>query len=153
MSRRPHQRSTRGEEIAVRRRIKWELAQKHWSYHDLARALTDAGHPTHPSAISKLLNGSPPRRITLNEFAALAEVFGRRPEELLAAKEAFLSERANELLTSMEEAQASVLEGAIPSPQAIQRRRQRREGRGHRPVVGGGAGPPGRSRQGNRKPR
>lgn len=111
MPRRPQQRSTRREEVVVRRRIEWELAQKQWSYHDLARALTDSGHPTHPSAISKLLNGSPPRRITLNEFAALAEVLDRDPQELLVSKEVFLSDRANELLALLEEAQAVAWKG------------------------------------------
>lgn len=95
-------RSSRSEESTVRRRLEWELRHRNLSYGALAARLTASGHPTHPSAINKLLHGRPRRRITVNELAALADVLEISLTDLLTSQDVVLSEQANKLLQELE---------------------------------------------------
>lgn len=63
-------------EANLARRIEVERERRDWSLTDLARRMTDAGCPLHASAIHKIEKGDPPRRISLNEAVAFAQVFG-----------------------------------------------------------------------------
>lgn len=71
------------ENVALR--IAWEMRRRGWSQERMAQELTNAGCPTHQSAISKIINPRPDgsrRAITVDEAIALARVFDIPLEEL-----------------------------------------------------------------------
>lgn len=71
------------ENVALR--LAWEMRQRGWSQERMAQELTNAGCPTHQSAISKIVNSKPDgsrRAISLDEAIAMAKVFGIPLEEL-----------------------------------------------------------------------
>ncbi|MEZ0490784.1 helix-turn-helix domain-containing protein [Kineococcus sp. TBRC 1896] len=67
--------------------MKAEREQRGWSYETLAQHMTAVGCPINQSAIYKIENGSPRRRIDAEEVAALAEVFDVSVGELFAGPE------------------------------------------------------------------
>lgn len=76
-------RSLSEENVALR--IAWEMRRRGWSQERMAQELTNAGCPTHQSAISKIVNPKPDgsrRAISVDEAIALARVFGIALEEL-----------------------------------------------------------------------
>lgn len=73
----------RGPEADLASRIAMEREHRGMSAVDLARRMTERGCPIHASAINKIEQGVPPRRITVDELVALAQVFGLELEELL----------------------------------------------------------------------
>lgn len=93
--------AARVEERNLRRRIEWELADRHWSYQDLVDRLARVGLRTQKSAINKMLKGEPPKRMTANELFALAEVFEMEVTDLAQPLEPFLSAKANKRLNEL----------------------------------------------------
>lgn len=92
---------TREEERIVAQRILDERERRRWSRERLAAAMADAGCPLHASAIYKIENADPPRRITLNEFLAFAAVFEMDPAELLLPPTPPDDRRVNELIDTL----------------------------------------------------
>ncbi|MFG1943330.1 helix-turn-helix domain-containing protein [Nonomuraea sp. NPDC048826] len=81
--REPGGRSLSEENVALR--IAWEMRRRGWSQERMAQELTNAGCPTHQSAISKIVNPRPDgsrRAISVDEAIALSRVFGVPLEEL-----------------------------------------------------------------------
>ncbi|MDP4511175.1 helix-turn-helix domain-containing protein [Nonomuraea turcica] len=71
------------ENVALR--LAWEMRRRGWSQDRMAQELTNAGCPTHQSAISKIVNSKPDgsrRAISVDEAIAMAQVFGIPLEEL-----------------------------------------------------------------------
>jgi transcriptional regulator with XRE-family HTH domain len=80
-------------EANLARRITFERQRAGMSTEGLAKRMTDLGCPINQSAIWKVENGDPPRRITYDEAIAFAEVFGI-PLDQLAVPPELLAERA-----------------------------------------------------------
>ena len=64
-------------------RIRLECQRRDMSYAGLAKRMTDAGCPINQSALYKIEQGQPRRRITVDELVALAKVFETSVEDLL----------------------------------------------------------------------
>lgn len=75
-------------ESDLAQRIAWERERRGWTNEGLASRLTAAGCPIQPSAIYKIEKGDPPRRITVNELVAMANVFGLPVTDLLQSPDA-----------------------------------------------------------------
>lgn len=88
-------------EANLARRIAHEREQRALSYEALAKLMTDAGCPVQGSAIYKIEKSEPPRRITVNELAALAEVFEVDVADLMRPIEDVESEYARHLVEEM----------------------------------------------------
>jgi len=73
-------------EGVVAKRIAKERTDRDWTYEALARKMTAAGCAIQPSAIYKIEKGNPPRRITVAEMVALAEVFDIPIDDLIAPR-------------------------------------------------------------------
>lgn len=73
---RPNQPRSLGTERSVVQRIAMLCEERGWKYPELAERMTAAGCPIQTSALYKMEKGDPPRRVTLDEAAAFAEVFG-----------------------------------------------------------------------------
>lgn len=105
-------RGLRGSEHELRRRVAYERERRGWSTAGLAARLTQvAGCPIQQSAIWKIENGDPPRRVTVDELVAFARVFDVTVEELLRPVEAVISDDVAELydrMTLLLEAQATL---------------------------------------------
>lgn len=99
-------------EEGLARRIAFERERRGMSYEGLARRMTDAGCAINQSAIYKIEKGTkrksgevgPPRRITVDELVALAEVFETSVEQLLLPQEAAASEEFASLLRDWDDA-------------------------------------------------
>lgn len=65
-------------------RVKRLREEHNWSAGQLARLVTEAGCPMAQSSVWDIENRKPPRRISVSEAVALAEVFGIGLEELVA---------------------------------------------------------------------
>jgi transcriptional regulator with XRE-family HTH domain len=89
-------------EESLARRVAYERERREWSTEGLARRMTDVGCPIHQSAIWKIENGKPPRRITVDELVAFSRVFDVSIEELLLPVDAARSKRAMELVELIE---------------------------------------------------
>ena len=63
-------------EATVAQRIKFEREERDWSSAKLAQQMTAAGYPLNQSAIWRIENGDPPRRVNLEEAVGFAKVFG-----------------------------------------------------------------------------
>lgn len=87
---RPNRPRIIGSERSLARRLQWERESRGWTYDGLAARLTAAGCPIQASAIYKIEKGDPPRRITVDELVALAQVFEADVQELLVPVEAIL---------------------------------------------------------------
>ena len=72
---RPNQERTIGAESALAFRIESERGARGWSLATLAEEMTAVGCPIDASAIYKIEKGSPRRRITVDELAALSRVW------------------------------------------------------------------------------
>lgn len=91
-----------------------------WSYRELAARMTRAGAPMNQSSIHKMLRQDPPRRITVNELVALAEVFDVPMQDLVKSVDRSLSEEANRLVESMYAAAKPYREAARQLSDTIQ---------------------------------
>lgn len=95
----PHRLLHSEEDLA--RRIASERESRGWSHAGLAERVSRAGCPIQASAIWKIENGKPRRRITVDELLAFAEVFGTKIEELLRPPELIRGEMVRALLDEM----------------------------------------------------
>lgn len=100
---RPSRDKSAGAEANLARRIEYEREKRGLSYEVLAKQLTETGCKIQGSAIFKIEKADPPRRITVDELTAFAEVFtdGDIPRMLLTVEEVEL-ERAGELLAKLQ---------------------------------------------------
>ena len=67
---RPNQPRTIGAESAVAERMRKARESFGWSYGRMAAEMTEQGCPINASALWKIDNVTPPRRITVDEMAA-----------------------------------------------------------------------------------
>lgn len=102
----------RAEELRLGRRIGFELTRRCWSYETAAAAMGRVGCPMNQSAIHKIVKQKPPRRITVTELAAFAEVFDVPVERLLKPLEAAVSEEAEDLLEELDQRRKAYLPAA-----------------------------------------
>lgn len=80
---RPNRNRTTRVEADLALRIANERTARGWSYERLAEAMTEVGCAIQPSALFKIEKGDPPRRITVNELAAFAEVWAIPMDRLI----------------------------------------------------------------------
>lgn len=67
-------------------RIRVERTHQRFSYERLANLMTEAGFPIHGSAIYKIEQGAPRRKITVDELVGFATVFGTTASDLLGER-------------------------------------------------------------------
>jgi transcriptional regulator with XRE-family HTH domain len=91
-------------EANLARRVAFERQRAGMSTDGLAKRMTDLGCPIHQSAIWKIENGDPPRRITYDEALAFAEVFGLPLEELAIPPELVTEQAVVELIDTYRKA-------------------------------------------------
>jgi transcriptional regulator with XRE-family HTH domain len=97
-------------EVNLARRIAYERERAGWSTEGLARRMTDHGCPINQSAIWKIENGDPPRRITYDEAVAFAEVFDIPLEELSVPPEIVADRTALQLLDEYRRARQEAID-------------------------------------------
>ena len=103
-----------GGEANLARRIERERTARGLSYEALAKQLTAVGCSMSGSAIYKIERAEPPRRITVDELIALAQVFDTTVDDLLIPVEVLEREYAQELLKDLDQADAGMLEAIAP---------------------------------------
>lgn len=91
-------------EANLARRIAFERQRAGMSTEGLAKRMTDLGCPINQSAIWKVENGDPPRRITYDEAIAFAEVFGIPLEDLAVPPEVMADQTAIQLIDDYQRA-------------------------------------------------
>ncbi|MFX0539556.1 helix-turn-helix domain-containing protein [Ornithinimicrobium sp. Y1847] len=96
-------RSIQGESNLAQR-IALERRRQEWSYETLARRMTEAGCPINASAIYKIEKGNPPRKITVDELIAFADVFDQEVEDLLTPIDLYRKEHAKMVARKIDEA-------------------------------------------------
>jgi transcriptional regulator with XRE-family HTH domain len=74
------------------RRIAAEREARNWTYDGLAKRMTDVGCPMNQSAIYKIEQVTPRRRITVDELVAFSRVFAIPVEQLLLPPEVAVNE-------------------------------------------------------------
>jgi transcriptional regulator with XRE-family HTH domain len=94
---------TMGSERTLAQRLAYERTVREWTYDQLARRMTDVGCKIQGSALFKIEKGDPPRRVTVDELVALANVFETPMDELLVPYELILDKRARELVKKWSE--------------------------------------------------
>jgi transcriptional regulator with XRE-family HTH domain len=62
-------------EEVLARRIAHERAARGWSYQRMADAMSEVGCPIAASALFKIEKGTPRRRVTVDELAAIADLW------------------------------------------------------------------------------
>lgn len=67
-------------------RIAYERIRRGWSADEVARRMTEAGVPVNPSAIWRIENATPRRKITFDEAVGFAKVFGIDLANLVGGK-------------------------------------------------------------------
>ncbi len=95
-----------GSEASLARRIRYERERLGMKPIALAKRMTDIGCPMNQSAIWKIENGDPPRRITVDELVGFSRVFGVPVDDLLLAPEVAADDRMRELLMDLRAANA-----------------------------------------------
>jgi transcriptional regulator with XRE-family HTH domain len=108
---RPNKTRFRSDESNAARRIAFERDRRNWTNGYLAERLTAHGCALDPSAIYKIQKAAQPRRITVNELAAFAEVFGMSMQDLLIPPDA-ISERAAALVAQAHDQRNALLAAA-----------------------------------------
>jgi transcriptional regulator with XRE-family HTH domain len=88
-------------EDALAERILLERERREMSPATLADWMTKAGCPMTQSAIWKIENGNPRRRITFDEAVAFAKVFGMTVQELAQPPEVVHADRASDLVSQL----------------------------------------------------
>ena len=106
---RPNQLRSIASEKALARRVAHERESRGMSYEGLASRMTKAGCPIQASAIYKIEKADPPRRITVDELVAFAQVFGVPVEQLLLPPEAAVSKELGAFLLRWHTAQQAAL--------------------------------------------
>jgi transcriptional regulator with XRE-family HTH domain len=85
-------------ERTLARRIAYERKQQGMTPAGLAQRMTELGCPINQSAIWKIENSTPPRRITYDEAVAFAKVFGLTLDELAVPPEVAADKKLRALL-------------------------------------------------------
>jgi transcriptional regulator with XRE-family HTH domain len=80
-------------------RIKLEREKRGWTYEGLAQRMTDVGCPINQSALYKVEQAQPRRRITVDELVALARVFDIPVQDLLTDPKLLAFQQVIPLLT------------------------------------------------------
>lgn len=80
---RPHRQRSVFAEDYLAARITSEREKRGWTLEGLAKRMTDVGCPLAPSAIYKVEQGQPRRRIVVDELVAFSRVFGIPVDQLL----------------------------------------------------------------------
>ncbi|HEY6595933.1 MAG TPA: helix-turn-helix transcriptional regulator [Asanoa sp.] len=91
-------------EASLARRVAYERQRAGMSMEGLAKRMTDLGCAINQSAIWKIENGNPPRRITYDEALALAEVFHIPLEDLAVPPEVVADQTALQLIDDYQRA-------------------------------------------------
>jgi transcriptional regulator with XRE-family HTH domain len=84
---RPNQPRSIASEHSLARRIAYEREKRGMSYEGLASRMTRVGCPIQASGVYKIERADPPRRITVDELVAFAEVFATPVQDLLLPPE------------------------------------------------------------------
>ncbi|WP_418059956.1 helix-turn-helix domain-containing protein [Pimelobacter simplex] len=103
-------------EANLAKRIAYERGLRGLSYEALADAMTAVGCAINASSIYKIEKGDPPRRISVDELAALAAVFEEPMSELLVDMSLLNHRRAHELieiLSGLEDSMSSAIATAL----------------------------------------
>lgn len=87
-----------GGELGMARRIAFEREQRGWTTESLAKRMTEAGCPINQSAIWKIENGQPRRKISYDEALAFAQLFELSITELAVAPEIAANESVRALV-------------------------------------------------------
>lgn len=96
------------------RRIRMEREDRNWSPAQLAQHMTEAGCSISTSAIYKIEDSEKPRKITVDELVALADVFGVDDvRDLLKPVEEVYQDRANAILKKLDEADRDLFAAII----------------------------------------
>jgi transcriptional regulator with XRE-family HTH domain len=109
--------SRRFDENVVARRIGWELADREWTYQELATRMATVSCPMDQSAIHKIIKKG--RRITVNELVAFSEVLGVPINELLGPLETELGRRQDELLKALDKHRKAYVSATNPMVETI----------------------------------
>jgi transcriptional regulator with XRE-family HTH domain len=107
---RPNRHRTLGSERTLAQRLAFEREERGWTYEALAKRMDTVGCPIQPSALYKIEKADPPRRVTVDELVALANVFGHPIEEMLLPVALVNDKRARNLVRSWAEARERVIE-------------------------------------------
>lgn len=99
---RPNKPRSIASERSLARRVAVERERRGWSYDGLASRMGQVGCAIQSSAIYKIEKSDPPRRITVDELVAFAEVFAIPVQHLLMPPEIAAKERLLDLLTDWE---------------------------------------------------
>jgi len=96
-------------EAHLARRIRAEREKRDLTYERLAEKMTEAGCSLQGSAIYKIENGDPPRRITVNEAMTFAQVFGVPLTTLMVPADIAASREATKLWRRIDEVNEKLL--------------------------------------------
>jgi len=95
---RPNPLRTLQSESTLAERIGYERQVRSWSYEETARRVSEAGCAMQMTAVYKIEEARPRRRITVNELVGFSTIFGINVEELLLPVEIAQSNEARRLL-------------------------------------------------------
>jgi len=108
-------------EQSLARRVAHERETRGMSYEGLAARMTKAGCPIQASALYKIEKSTPPRRITVDELVALAQVFDLSVENLLLPPEAVAAKELGVLVIRWNDAHQHALQAKEDDEDAWQR--------------------------------
>lgn len=106
-------------ESNLARRIAYERERRGLSYEALAEAMTKVGCAINASSIYKIEKGNPPRRISVDELAALAEVFDEPLADLLVDMAIIEQRRAQDLIDALSRSRTEVNTAAAQAFEAL----------------------------------
>jgi transcriptional regulator with XRE-family HTH domain len=106
---RPNRRRSIEGESNLARRVQREREYRGMSYETLAKAMTAAGCSIQASAIFKIEKGDPPRRITVDELVAFADVFEVEIDDLLTPVEVLRTQRGKKILQEIDDADGAFI--------------------------------------------
>ena len=95
---RPNKGRTLGSERTLARRVAYERTTRGLTYAQLAQEMTSVGCAIRGSALYKIENNEPPRRVTVDELVALSLVFEIALDELLVPYELVIDSRGRRLV-------------------------------------------------------
>ncbi len=101
---RPNQARDIYAEDHLARRIAWERERRGWTYEGLAKRMTEAGCAMNQSAIYKIEQLTPRRRITVDELVGFSRVFGVPVDDLLLDPAVVVGDRVREAMRAWREA-------------------------------------------------
>ena len=107
-------------EATVARRIRFERENRDWSPAKLAQQMTAAGYPLNQSAIWRIENGDPPRRVNLEEAVGFAKVFEMGLEDLITPVGAMATPELRRRLRNVLEATRAYQEAEAAAYRAVE---------------------------------